>query len=158
MAFFFVVLYCVTYSYCLYYYKYGKLARYFLSNLYRFPSSYLLMIMVYGVRPFLKGIAHALFYEEWELQLWILSGVEFSTILLISVFQIVSDNHKSKLVLFLETAYSFFLILLNLLLIFKYSYLEGADELLLNDIETIITLVVYFMLILLVLRYLTELK
>ena len=62
MIFFFIVVVCVTLSYLLYHYKYGKLARYFLSNMYRFPSSYILMIFIFGVRPFLKGVVHALLF------------------------------------------------------------------------------------------------
>ena len=52
-------------SYFIYYIQYGKLGKYFLVNLFRFPSSYALMLVMYGVRPFLKGAVHALLYEEW---------------------------------------------------------------------------------------------
>lgn len=73
--FIFIIIVCVTCSYTFYYYKYEKLARYFLVNMYRFQSSYLLMIICYGVRPFLKGLMHAILYEYWELQIWSLVGV-----------------------------------------------------------------------------------
>lgn len=75
IIFIFIIISCVAYSYLLYYYKYGKLARYFLVNMFRFRSSYVLMIITYGVRPFLKGVIHAMFFEEWELQLWLLTGI-----------------------------------------------------------------------------------
>ena len=62
-------------SYFIYYSEYGKLARYFLVNLLRFPSSYILMTIMYGFRPFLKGVIHAVLYEHWEMQMWMLTGV-----------------------------------------------------------------------------------
>ena len=73
--FMFVVILCTLCSYLAYYYQYGKLARYFLSNMYRFKSSYVLMTVVYGVKPFLKGAVHALFFEMWDLQIWFLLGI-----------------------------------------------------------------------------------
>ena len=65
-------------SYFLYYQEYGKLARYFLVNMFRFPSSYALMVILYGLRPFLKGTVHALMYNNWCLQIWLLFGVELA--------------------------------------------------------------------------------
>ena len=59
----FLIVLAVASSYFLYLYKYGKLAKYFLANLFRFPSSYALMIIMYGIRPFLKGVSHAILYE-----------------------------------------------------------------------------------------------
>ena len=44
--------------------------------MYRFESSYVLMIILYGFRPFLKGIVHAFFFDDWALQLWFLAGIE----------------------------------------------------------------------------------
>ena len=73
--FFFLLLFCVFGSYALYYYCYRKLARYFLINMYRFPSSYILMTITYGVRPFLKGLIHGIFFENWVFQIWLLIGV-----------------------------------------------------------------------------------
>lgn len=59
---FFFVWFGAFAAYAVYYVNYGKLARYFLINMYRFPSSYVIMTLLHGVRPFLKGLAHALFY------------------------------------------------------------------------------------------------
>ena len=59
-------------SYLWYYREYGKLARYFLVNMFRFPSSYRLMILLYGVRPFLRGAIHALMFYHWSTQVWML--------------------------------------------------------------------------------------
>lgn len=65
VIFLFIVFSYVVYSYLFYYYKYGIMARYFLVNMYRFQSSYVLMIVTFGVRPFLKGVVHAMLYENW---------------------------------------------------------------------------------------------
>lgn len=62
ILFLFLVIFATFTSYVIYYTQYGKLARYFLINMYRFPSSYALMIVCYGIRPFLKGIIHAMLY------------------------------------------------------------------------------------------------
>ena len=72
LAMFFFVVVGAFASYLLYYQEYGKLAKYFLVNMFRFPSSYTLMIIVYGVKPFLKGAVHALMYDRWETQMWLL--------------------------------------------------------------------------------------
>ena len=73
---FFLVVLASYASYFLYYQEYRKLARYFLVNMFRFPSSYALMVILYGLRPFLKGAVHALLYDHWALQVWLLFGVE----------------------------------------------------------------------------------
>ena len=62
VLFMFLLLGCTIGSYWGYYYQYIKLARYFLSNMYRFKSSYLLMTVTFGLRPFLKGFIHAEFF------------------------------------------------------------------------------------------------
>ena len=86
----FGVFFCTTFlsfsSYALYYSLYGKLARYFLVNMYRFPSSYALMIILYGVRPFLKGVVHALFYKNFVIQLWMLISIEIVMIFITLFF------------------------------------------------------------------------
>ena len=69
---FFLVLLAAFASYLWYYREYEKLARYFLVNMFRFPSSYKLMILLYGVRPFLKGTIHALMFYHWPTQIWML--------------------------------------------------------------------------------------
>ena len=64
LCFMLIVTGCTIASCWGYYYQYVKLARYFLSNMYRFKSSYVLMTITYGLRPFLKGLVHAVFFEE----------------------------------------------------------------------------------------------
>ena len=96
---FFLVIFSVFSSYVLYYGWYGKLARYFLVNMYRFPTSYVLMIIIYGIRPFMKGITHALLHEQFFTQLHILSGIDILMIIIILTFEYCFGNHKSKKVL-----------------------------------------------------------
>ena len=72
---FFLTLMTAFSSYIIYYSQYGRLGKYFLINMFRFPSSYMLMTVVHGIRPVLKGAIHALLYERWELQIWMLTGV-----------------------------------------------------------------------------------
>ena len=109
-------------SYSLYYYDYGKLAKYFLCNLFRFKSSYVLMTIMYGVRPLLKGTLHALLFEHWEIQIWSLLGVELVIQIIILGFEFKYDNHRSKPLFMMNTLYYWNLILLNILLLLKYKY------------------------------------
>ena len=118
----FIVFGCTICSYWTYYYQYHKLGRYFLSNMYRFKSSYVLMTITYGCRPFLKGLAHAMFFENWNLQIWVLIGIEVSTLIIIVLFEIVLDNHKSRLTLLFEILYSLSLVGMNVLLLLKHEY------------------------------------
>ena len=144
-------------SYLGYYYQYGKFARYFLANMYRFKSSYLLMTILFGVRPFLKGIVHAFFFEQWTLQIWMLIGIEALAIIITILFEIVLDNHKHRIILFFELLYSFCLIGLNILLLCQHDFFV-ADEAMQVELELYMKLLVYLMMILLLLRFLAEIK
>jgi hypothetical protein len=86
---FFFVWFAAFAAYGIYYVSYGKLGRYFLNNLYRFPSSYVIMTFLYGVRPFLKGFTHALFYENNFLQLWLLLSTEAEDTIIIAMISII---------------------------------------------------------------------
>ena len=55
---FFVILFAFAGFYMMHYF-YGRLAKYFLDNLYRIKGAFTLMTYIYGVRPFLKGIIHS---------------------------------------------------------------------------------------------------
>ena len=128
IIFLFITFICMTSSYTIYYHRYRKLARYFLANMYRFPSSYVLMTIVYGVKPFLKGVVHALFYDQWVLQIWLLIGVEMMIVLIVIVFEIVLDTHRSRLILAIELTYSFSVVAMNILLLCKYEYFSDDER------------------------------
>lgn len=100
ILFMFILILVTICSYLGYYYQYGKLARYFLNNMYRFKSSYVLMTIVFGIKPFFKGFVHAMFFENWLLQIWLLIGIESLVIVVVILFEIILDNHKSRVKLF----------------------------------------------------------
>ena len=81
------------------------------------------MIIIYGIRPFLKGVVHAMLYEEWELQIWFLVGIEAFIVGIIIVFEILFKSHRSKLILGMQIFYSGCLIGLNVILLFRHKYL-----------------------------------
>ena len=54
------------------------------------------MIILYGFRPFIKGLIHAIFYDHWILQLYLLSGVE---LVLIVVLYELGVSQTGQLVL-----------------------------------------------------------
>ena len=95
--------------------------------MYRFPSSYVLMIIQYGLKPLLKGLIHAIFYEHWIIQLYLLSGVELVVAMVTLLWELLLERHKSRLVLVLELLYSGCLIGLNVGMLCKYGYF-GDDE------------------------------
>ena len=103
--------------------------RYFLVNMFRFPSSYCLMMLCFGVRPFLKGVIHALLYENWELQIYLLMSVEVIILVLTLYFQFNYDSHKSALRFMMEVSYSCSLIILNVLFLLKYEYFKKNEVL-----------------------------
>ena len=111
----------------------------------------------FGVRPFLKGMVHALLFEEWLAQIWTLIGIEVGMVIVIILFEIVLDSHKSRLILFFELLYSFSLIGINVFLLLKHEYFADKSELKM-EFEIDIKLLVYFMLILFVLRLMVEIK
>ena len=138
-------------SYFIYYSEYGKLARYFLVNLLRFPSSYALMVIMYGFRPFLKGAIHAVLYDNWVLQMWMLTGVEFVIILLIVFYEFNYESHKSKPLFMMDLSYYVSLMLLNVLILCKYEYFK--DEMVMKELlEVVITVMVYWMMLLILLK------
>ena len=112
-------------SYSHYYREYGKLAKYFLANMFRFKTSYILMTIAYGVRPFLKGSIHALMYNNWVAQVWMLMGTEISILLIILIFEFNFDNHRSKPVFFIDMLYYSGLVALDLLFLMKYEYFKN---------------------------------
>ena len=111
-------------SFFLYYIQYEKLARYFLINLFRFPSSYGLMVIVYGLKPLVKGAIHALAYEQWQLQIWLLIGAELLILIIMFIFEFRNDNHKSKLVFMMDVSSSGYMALLNFIILCKYEYFK----------------------------------
>ena len=154
LVFFLVVLASYA-SYSLYYQQYGKLARYFLVNMFRFPSSYVLMAVLYGLRPFLKGAVHALMYYNWELQMWFLFGVELAVWVAMLGFEFGRDSHRSKPVFMMDACYYGCLILLDLLFLCKYEYFKRQEEVV-ELLEELITTVVYLMVGILILKFIYE--
>ena len=120
----FIVVMATFASYSHYYNQYGKLAKYFLANMFRFKSSYALMTIAYGLRPFLKGVIHALLYNNWVVQMWMLMGVETFILIIILVFEFNFDNHRSKPVFMMDTLYYSGLVVLDLLFLMKYEYFK----------------------------------
>ena len=142
-------------SYSHYYTQYGKLAKYFLANMFRFKSSYALMTVAYGVRPFLKGAIHALLYNNWVVQMWMLVGVEIFVLTIIMAFEFNFDNHRSKPVFMMDTLYYSGLVLLDLLFLLKYEYYKNDREIK-QLLEELIANVVYFMIGMLILKLVWE--
>ena len=142
-------------SYSFYYTEYGKLAKYFLCNMFRFRSSYVLMIILYGVRPFAKAVVHALLFNHWEIQMWMLFGIEVIILLITLVFEFNFDNHKSKPVFMMDISYYSCLVILNLLFLCKYNYFKRDVELV-NLTEEVISVIVHSMLTFLLLKFVWE--
>ena len=85
LGFFFVFLFAFA-GFFLIHYCYGRLAKYFLDNVYRIKGAFSLMTLVYGVRPFLKGIIHALLSRHNTLQLSLLASLEFLVCLAMVIY------------------------------------------------------------------------
>ena len=151
MLMFFLVVLAAFGCYLWYYREYGKLAKYFLVNMFRFPSSYRLMIPLYGVRPFLKGTIHALMFYHWSTQVWMLFATELVMLLIILICEFACDSHRSKPVFMMDATYSGCLLLLNVLFLLKYEYYKGETEME-NLVEEVITVIIYFMLMILLLK------
>ena len=62
-------------------------------------------------------------------QIWLLIGIEVGMVVIIILFELVLDSHKSRLILFFELLYSFSLIGVNVLLLLKHEYLAEKEEL-----------------------------
>ena len=123
--------------------------------MFRFPSSYVLMVVLYGIRPFLKGAIHALVYNNWELQMWLLFGVELAIWMVMLGFEFGKDSHRSKPVFMMDACYYGCLILLDVLFLCKYEYFKGQQERA-ELIEELITTVVYSMVGILILKFIYE--
>lgn len=127
LMFFLVCVFAIA-AYPLFYWHYGKLGRYFLVNMFRFPSSYWLMAVLYGFRPLLKGAFHASLYNSPVLQISCLMTVEALALLTLLFFQFVAGNHKSFFTMFFEVMNSGSLIILNILILLKYHYYKSNEE------------------------------
>ena len=71
------------------------------------------MSVVYGVRPFVRGVIHSVFYEEIELQLMLLSLSDVIIIFVLAEINFQSDIFKSKICLTLLYVYFLLTILQN---------------------------------------------
>ena len=91
------------------------------------------MIILYGVKPFFKGLIHAIFYDQWVLQMYLLSAIEVITIFIVIVYEIVLECHKSKFIMIVECASSTCIVVMNILLLLKHEYID--DEGIKDDIE-----------------------
>ena len=110
------------------------------------------MAILYGFKPFLKGAVHALMYNVWETQIWTLFGIESICLIVMLWFEFSSDNHRSKPVFMMDVYYSFCILLVNILFLCKYRYFEKDQEL--QEIcEELLTNILYFMLIVLSIKF-----
>ena len=82
---FLFVLYTIA-IYHIYKHLYERLSKYYLNNLFRFGSSFVLMTLIYGFRPLFRGIVHALLYSHPELQLHVLALIELLTVITLCCF------------------------------------------------------------------------
>ena len=115
---FFVVLFAVG-GFFLMYYLYGKLAKYFLDNLYRIKGAFFLMTYIYGLRPFLKGIIHSELYSHNTTQLICLACVEFFACFVMVLSEVRNGVYIFKTVFLFELVFYFSLGLFNLALLFS---------------------------------------
>ena len=83
----------------------GKLSKYFLDNIFRINGCFLLMTLIYGVRPLSRGIIHALMYYDPDKQLLLLSIVDGLLMLIIIDYSIRSGIHVNKLRLCCDLVY-----------------------------------------------------
>lgn len=110
---------------------------------------------MYGVRPFAKGVVHAVLYNYWELQLLILIGLEMAIILTVCIFEFLYDNHKYKILFKMDILYYGSFMVLDFLLLCKHLYFKG-DEKAVVLLEEILTNLIYFMIILTILKFLWQ--
>lgn len=124
---FFLLVFCVS-GYTLYFHFYAKLSSYFLDNLYRLHSSFLIVTTIYGVRPLLRGIMHAFLGEYTVIQLFSIAGIDLVTIFLIVIVEFKRKVYISKCGLLCDLIYYISLMLFNLLLVCDL-YAKGIREL-----------------------------
>lgn len=118
---FFFVVYCVV-VYHIYKTLYHRLSKYYLNNMFRFGSSFVLMTLVYGIRPLLRGIAHSLLYNHQIVQLHVLAVVELLTVVVMVVFQFGCQCHRFKAAMFFKIVYHLAFCLLNEHLVISLTY------------------------------------
>jgi hypothetical protein len=72
---FFITIFAAFGGYLLIYCRYGGLGKYFLLNMNNKTSSYVLMNLSYGIKPFVKGLVHSILFEEPCFQLYCLMAI-----------------------------------------------------------------------------------
>jgi hypothetical protein len=71
------------------------------------------MTLIYGYRPLLRGIIHALLYNHQEIQLHLLALIEFLTVLALLGFEFIYESHICKFALFFKLLYHITFFILN---------------------------------------------
>jgi hypothetical protein len=117
VVFFYFVMAGTISSYFLFYYFYGRLSKYFISNVYRINGAMAIMTYLYGVRPFIKGVIHAYLYNYNHIQLVSLSGVEFLTCLMLLIAEIRYEVFIFRSVFYFEVLFYFAIGFFNVLLL-----------------------------------------
>ena len=94
-----------------------------------------------------------MFYDEWVLQLYLLSGVEIVVILVVLVYEFILECHKSRFIMIIELTYSGCIISMNILLLCKYEYFADDEEIT-DALEVLLNLLIYLMIMLIGMRLL----
>ena len=90
-------------------------------------------------------------YDHWVWQVWLLAITEVVIMVVICTFEFRNDNHKSKPFFMMDMSYYGCLVMLNVLLLCKYEYFK-EDEEMREMLEEVITVVIYVMIVLLMLK------
>ena len=99
ILFWIVVVFSIA-GYYMYYYFYGPLSKYFLINNYRLKSAFTSNMIIYGMRPLVKGAVHSLCYHDYLLQISLLLTIELLTVIILCYFEMAYGTHRKKFVLF----------------------------------------------------------
>ena len=105
--------------YFIYKFSYNNLSKYFLDSVYRLDSSFILVTIIYGYRPFLRGCIHALLFSFNNTQLFALAGIEGLTMFSLIFFQQGYGCHKCKIAFSLKAGYHFLFLILNLVFVLE---------------------------------------
>lgn len=112
----------------LYRYFYGKLEKYFYVNISRFDEILALMINSEVLKAMFQGIVHASLLEDHFTQIIYLILIEFFFFIIATVCQMKYRFIKCKMIFCFESCINFSMILVNLLILIRYHYLDNSND------------------------------
>ena len=119
LFFFILVLYTFSFFFVVYWFL-KKLSKYAIEDCYRMFSSFVLFIIVWNCKNFIIGCVHSVNFDNYDLQINLITATELIVCIILILFQLVYSNFRQKLLCYILGLESIYIALFNTTLYIDY--------------------------------------